>query len=90
MEDFEVRKKALRKIEDRHKIIKALREKNTLSEIITRNGKSVILNFDKHFLLRRPYKNEEYQREMYRHLKKQIKEEEDDRSSRQKENQGAI
>jgi len=66
-----MRKIALKKLNpDRHKIIKSLREKNTLVEIITRGGKEVVLNPYKHFLYKKPYKNQEYQKELWRFMRK--------------------
>ncbi len=64
-----MRKVALKKFPNRHKIIKALREKNNLIEVVDRFGRIVILNPIKHFLFERPYKNEEYQRELFRQMK---------------------
>lgn len=67
-----MRKTALKKMyPNRHRIIKTLRERNYLQEIVTRTGRSVCLNFMKHFLYARPYINEEFQKEMLRRMRKQ-------------------
>ena len=73
-----MRKKRLKKdFPKRHKAFLALRKmKNTTREIISKSGSSILLNLDKRFILQKPYKNQEYAREMLRYLNKQIKEEE--------------
>lgn len=65
-----MRKKRLKKnFPKRHKAILMLRKmKDTTREIITKSGSSILLNLDKHFILQKPYKNQEYNKEMIRHL----------------------
>tara|TARA_Y100000310_G_C20694461_1_gene824526 strand:- start:3921 stop:4154 length:234 start_codon:yes stop_codon:yes gene_type:complete len=73
-----MRKIALKKKNpDRHKIIKTLRTKDTLQEIVTKRGKSIALNVSKHFLYNKPYINQEYQQEMLRKLKRLNQKEEE-------------
>jgi len=69
-----MRKKRLKKdFPKRHKAILALRKmENTTREIITKSGSSILLNLDKRFTLQKPYKNQEYTKEMLRHLNKPI------------------
>lgn len=68
------RKTALKKANpERHLAFKLLREEdNPLTEIITRSGKSVVLNLPKHFLFKVPYINEEYNKEIYRKYKENL------------------
>lgn len=62
-----MRKVALKKQNpDRHRIIKMLRESPEIKEIMTRNGKEVVLNVKKHYLFKKAYKNEEYNKEIFR------------------------
>ena len=69
------RKKALKKLyPQRHKILKALHSGNHLVEINDRRGNPIILNFMKHALYQRPYKNFDYQVEMLRRLQKKWEE----------------
>lgn len=67
-----MRKKRFRKdFPERHKALMELRKsEDSLRETITKKGASVILNINKHFLLRKPYKNDEYKIELLRHFNK--------------------
>jgi hypothetical protein len=55
---------------ERNKAFKALRKNNEFHIINNYNGKEIVLNLNKHFLLQRPYKNAEYQVEMERNFSK--------------------
>ena len=65
-----MRKKKLKKMyPNRNKVMKFLREKNTLKEIISRKGTPIYLNLMKHLLLSKPYSNLEYMGELLRFAK---------------------
>lgn len=69
------RKTALKKLyPSRHKIIKALRGGKHLETILDSRNNIVILNFMKHALYQKPYKNYDYQMEMLRRLQKKWEE----------------
>jgi len=87
-----MRKTALKKLyPNRNKIMKFLRGKNQLTEIMSRKGTPICLNLIKHLLLQEPYKNGEYTKELLRFAKHNMsaqkeskKEENNDRSISQK------
>lgn len=54
----------------RNRIFKELRKKNTLEEVNDRRGNTVYLNLTKRILFDKPYKNEEYEAERMRKMKK--------------------
>jgi hypothetical protein len=66
-----MRKKQLRKNRFRHKLFEEYRKiKEPTTMIIDSNGHEIILNFAKHLIFNKPYKNQEYQRELIRHVQK--------------------
>lgn len=77
-----MRKSTLKKSSpNRHKIIKFLKEKNYLTEVMSRKGTPIYLNLMKHLLFRKPYTNSDYNNELLRFAKhntgakKEVKEE---------------
>ena len=65
------KKKQLKKLNpDRHKVIVQLREKRADYVYYMKNGAEVVLNPFKHFMLGKPYKNKEYENEMFRQVRK--------------------
>lgn len=77
-----MRKKALKKLyPDRGKKIRQNRENFQLRDYTHNNGAVTQLNFIKHFLFNKPYKNMEFQKdfrrftnEMYNKMKERVKE----------------
>lgn len=59
-------KRVKRKSGPRKEIFKALRESGEYHKMNHRNGTTVFLNFNKRFLLGKPYKNFDYQKEFQR------------------------
>jgi hypothetical protein len=69
-----MRKSQTRKIPFRHKLLMGLRKVNDMPmTIIDSLGHEIALNFAKHMILNRPYKNHEYQRELMRHAQQMAK-----------------
>lgn len=62
-------KRQTRKFPFRNRLINDLRKiKNPHYTIIDSMGHEIILNLAKHYLLNKPYKNKEYQRELLRKI----------------------
>lgn len=61
-----MRKTIARRIPNRHKSLILLKEKNYTVNYISKEGKQIALNVQKHLLLGIPYKNREYQEELER------------------------
>lgn len=66
-----MRKKQLRKFPFRNRLYNELRKMTDMPmTIIDSNGHEIALNFAKHLMFNRPYKNQEYQRELMRHAQR--------------------
>ena len=63
-----MRKKQLRKFPFRNRIYNQLRKLDTPIMITDSNGHTIALNIAKHLFFMRPYKNQEYQRELMRRI----------------------
>jgi hypothetical protein len=85
----EMRKKALKKINpNRNNAYKILRENREIITINDYQGKEICLNVNKHFLLNKKYKNEEYENELerrYASLNSLIRGENNERDERRRE-----
>lgn len=65
-----MRKIALKKLDPhRNRKYKMLREKNEMYEYNDKNGNKINLNINKRLMFNKPYKNQEYQRELSRQAK---------------------
>jgi endonuclease/exonuclease/phosphatase (EEP) superfamily protein YafD len=69
-----MRKTQLRKIRFRHQRIMQLRKvADQLTTITDSNGHQITLNIVKHLMMNKPYKNQEYQRELIRRAQEGLK-----------------
>jgi len=59
---------------NRHRTYEILRERRDIHTMIDSRGNKIVLNLRKHFLLGKPYKNQEYQMELERNRGRLINE----------------
>ena len=62
-------KKALKKLKPgRNEIFKKLRQYQNLETMVLGNGTEIYVNLSKHFLLKKPYRNKEIEKNMIRKI----------------------